>query len=124
MPPSIIPLIQYTLHPEMTVQMSPSEQDWYAIYEEAKRQALLGITFYGVQQLRNHIPNAQFRIISSSNGSPKPFRFKNATSLWTSIAGNYRKNYRNQAYAHPFSKDRQWHNSTEMHFHPCANLET
>ena len=52
MPPSIIPLIQYTLHPEMTVPLSPSAQDWYAIYEEAKRQALLGITFYGVQQLR------------------------------------------------------------------------
>lgn len=53
---SIIPLIQYTLHPEMTVQMSPSEQDWYAIYEEAKRQALLGIIFYGVQQLRRTHP--------------------------------------------------------------------
>ena len=56
MPPSIIPLIQYTLHPEMTVPQSPSEQDWYAIYEEAKRQALVGITFYGVQQLRKSHP--------------------------------------------------------------------
>lgn len=56
MTPSIIPLIQYTLHPEMTVPQSPSEQDWYAIYEEAKRQALVGITFYGAQQLRKSHP--------------------------------------------------------------------
>ena len=56
MTPSIIPLIQYTLHPETTAPLSPSEQDWYAIYEEAKRQALLGITSYGVQQLRKLHP--------------------------------------------------------------------
>lgn len=56
MPPSIIPLIQHTLHPEMAVPLSPSERDWYAMYEEAKRQALVGITFYGVQQLRKSHP--------------------------------------------------------------------
>lgn len=49
---SLIHLIQYTLHPEMTVPQSPSEQDWYAIYEEAKRQSLIGLCFYGVQHFR------------------------------------------------------------------------
>lgn len=54
---SIIHLIQLSLHPEMTVPLSPSEQDWCAIYEEANRQALAGIAFYGVQQLRNNHPD-------------------------------------------------------------------
>ena len=53
---SIIPLIQYTLHPKATVPLSPSEGEWYAIYEEAKRQALVGIAFYGAQQLRKSHP--------------------------------------------------------------------
>ena len=57
MAPRIINLIQYSLHPEMTVPLSPSEQDWCAIYEEANRQALAGLTFYGVQQLRKNHPD-------------------------------------------------------------------
>lgn len=56
MTPGIIPLIQSSLHPEMTVPLSPSGGDWCAIYEEAKRQALTGIAFYGVQQLRKSHP--------------------------------------------------------------------
>ena len=53
---SIIPLIQSSLHPEMTVTLSLSEGEWCAIYEEAKRQALVGIAFYGVQELRKSHP--------------------------------------------------------------------
>lgn len=57
MTPSIIHLIQFSLHPELTVALSPSEGDWCAIYEEANRQALAGIAFYGVQQLRKNHPD-------------------------------------------------------------------
>ena len=46
---SIIHLIQSSLHPEVTVTLSLSEGEWFAIYEEAKRQALTGIVFYGIQ---------------------------------------------------------------------------
>lgn len=49
---SIIYLIQYSLHPELNVPLSPSDQDWCLIYEEAKRQSLVGLCFQGVQQFR------------------------------------------------------------------------
>ena len=51
MTPRIIHIIQSSLHPEMSVPLSPSEGEWCAIYEEAERQALVGIAFYGVQEL-------------------------------------------------------------------------
>ena len=56
MTPSIILLIQSSLHPEMAVTLSLSEGEWCAIYEEAKRQALVGVVFYGIQQLRKSHP--------------------------------------------------------------------
>lgn len=56
---SLTPLIQYTLHPELKIPFSASEEDWCMIYEEAKRQSLIGLCFYGVQQLRKTQPECR-----------------------------------------------------------------
>lgn len=49
-------LLQVAIGSQKSISFIPTRDDWYRLYELALKQALLGITFYGIQKLRKENP--------------------------------------------------------------------
>ena len=124
MPTSIINLIQLSLHPEMSVPLSLSEGEWCAIYEEAKRQALLGITLYGVQQLRKSHPECSMPDNLRLQWLSQVIQIQKRNESLDAHCQQLQKELSESGIRSSILKGRQWRNSTETPSYLCANLET
>ena len=48
-------LVRFSIGKISCLSHTPSSEEWCALYELAKKQALIGITFYGIQKLSDQI---------------------------------------------------------------------
>lgn len=50
-------LVRFSVGQISCLSHTPSSEEWRALYELAKKQALIGITFYGIQKLSDQLQN-------------------------------------------------------------------